>query len=311
MFQMLRKRKQQDGLTAVGIYADSVCAARVVTVPGQRPRLTRWRVEPVDAGHPADKALASLARELDLKRARCTTVLNDGDYQLVLTEAPAVPDEELKAALRWRVKDLIDFHINDATLDVFDLPATRGGNAREMYVVAARSAAVQQRAERLHAAGAQLEIIDIPELAQRNLAVLLPQDVQGTALLWLHASGGNLTLTRQGTLYLTRALTIGLDQLANAERRPAYFDQLVLEVQRSLDYYESHFREAPIRNLVLAPLATEVPGLAEHIAASLNVQVSSIDLAAVLDCEIEVPALWAGRCLATIGAALREAGETR
>jgi MSHA biogenesis protein MshI len=307
---MLRKRKRQDGLTAVGLHADSVCAARIVAAPGQRPRLTHWRTEPVDSEHPADKALAGLVRELDLKHARCTTVLNDGDYQLVLTEAPEVPPEELKAALRWRVKDLIDFHINDATLDVFDLPDVRGGAAREMYVVAARTRAVQERIGRLESAGAGLEIIDIPELAQRNVAVLLPQDSQGVVFLWLHASGGSLTLTRQGALYLTRPLTIGTNMLANAERRHAYFDQIVLEVQRSLDYYESHFREAPIRNLVLAPLATDVPGLVEHLRGSLNVQIGSADLATLIDCEVEVPVPSQARCLATIGAALREAGRT-
>jgi MSHA biogenesis protein MshI len=310
VFGSSRKRKLQEGLTAVGLYADGACAARVIATPGQRPRLAGWRFEAIDSEHPAEKVLAGVARELDLKRARCSTVLNEGDYQLVLTEAPEVPAGELKAALRWRVKDLIDFHINDATLDVFDLPDARGGSAREMYVVAARTRAVRERIERLEAAGANLEIIDIPELAQRNIAVLLPQDAQGVAFLWLHAGGGSLTLTRQGMLYLTRPLTIGTDMLANAERRHAYFDQIVLEVQRSLDYYESHFRAAPIRHLVLAPLATKVPGLVEHLGGSLNVQVGSANLATLIDCEVEVPAPWQARCLATIGAALREATGT-
>lgn len=305
MFKALNRRKIP-GLTAIGLEAQGVCVARVERPDGARPQLRALEFRPLD-GAPLDKLLASLAREHGLKRARCTTVLDEADYQLVLTEAPEVPPEELKAALRWRVKDLIDFHINDATLDVFDLPDTRGAAGREMYVVAARTRAVQERIERLETAGAGLEIIDIPELAQRNIALLLPQDAQGVAFLWLKAGGGNLTLTRQGMLYLTRPLTIGTDMLANAERRHAYLDQLVLEVQRSLDYYESHFRAPPIRHLVLAPLAGEVPELLEHLRGSLNLEVGSADLATLLDTDFELPAALQARCLATLGAALREA----
>ncbi len=52
---------------------------------------------------------------------------------------PAACDNELRAAVRWRIKDLIDFHIDDAVIDVFEMPAhARGGPNRMMYAVKAR-----------------------------------------------------------------------------------------------------------------------------------------------------------------------------
>lgn len=306
MFSFLKK-KQQSGLTAVGLYADGVCAVRVIHEPGQRPRIVKWVFETLDRGQSIDKALGSVARAFDLKRGRCTTVLGETDYQLLLTEAPDVKPEELKAALRWRVKDLIDFHINDAALDAFELPTdSTGGKVREMYAVAARNAAIQERADRLTAAGINLDIIDIPELAQRNLAALLPQDANGVALLSMQAGSGLITITRQASLYLSRALNVGFDTLRAAADPVAYFDHIVLEVQRSLDYYESHFREAPLRQLVLAPFAEEVPGFMEHLSANLGLTVSRMDLTTLVDSDSNLPPDIQARCLATLGAALRQ-----
>ncbi|MHB8427788.1 MAG: type IV pilus biogenesis protein PilM, partial [Acidiferrobacterales bacterium] len=275
--------------------------------PGRRPHILHWDFRPVSADAPQDRVLAGLAHDYDLRRARCTTLLGDDDYQLLLTEAPDVHADELKAALRWRVKDLINFHINDASLDVFDLPGdVAPGRAREMYVVAARNSSIQTRADALDAAGINLDIIDIPELAQRNVASLLPEDASGVAVLTLQAANGLVTLTRQGLLYLSRTLNVGYETLNGAAAPAGYFDHIVLEIQRSLDYFESHFREAPIRHLVLGAAAAALPALTEHLRANLNVQVSALDLAQLVDCDKPLPAAMQARFLAHIGAALRQ-----
>jgi MSHA biogenesis protein MshI len=290
----------------VSLHEDGVSAVCAAVAPGLRPRILKWGFKGLEQGQSPDKALASLARDFDLKRAHCTTVLNDGDYKLLLTEAPNVPSDELKAALRWRIKDLIDFHINDAALDAFDLPGIEHQGPRETYVVAARNAAIRTRADVLSAAGINLDIIDIPELAQRNIAACLPEDAAGMAMISFRPRNGLITVTRQGQLYLSRPLPVGSTALAEEGTRQTHFDQVVLEIQRSLDYFESHFREAPVRHVVVAPLSTEVPGLVDYLAANLSAQVSMMDLGHALDCEVEFPPAWQSRCLFTIGAALRQ-----
>lgn len=299
------KKKTDAGLTAVGYETGGVGIARIEH-EGTRPRLTvcEHRPSPPDD---IGKGLAQLASAHHLKKARCTTVLDETDYQLLLTEAPDVGADELKAALRWKIKDLIDFHINDATLDVFELPgATPESRSREMYAVAARNEAVQRRVDLLTGAGIGLEIIDIPELAQRNVAALLPEDAAGVVLLSLKAHSGLITITRQGYLYLSRPLNLGLDTLLAAGDPARYFDHIVLEVQRSLDYFESHFREAAIHHLVVAPLAEPLPALLEYLRANLGVTVGEMDLAQLLDSDVELsPALQAAS-FTIIGAALRQ-----
>ena len=73
-----------------------------------------------DAAEP--KSLERVAREFGAKRFQCTTLLKPQQYQILLVEAPAVKREELKSAVRWRIKDMLDYHIDDATIDVLDVP---------------------------------------------------------------------------------------------------------------------------------------------------------------------------------------------
>ncbi len=279
---------------------------RVQRVTGRPPVVTLFDFRPCSSDD-QDKVLARVAADYDLKRSRCTTVLNPNEYTLLLTEAPDVPPDELRAALRWRIKEMIDFHINDATLDVFDLPGEKAaGRARSMYAVAARTTAIQRRVDMMDTAGVNLDVIDIPEMAQRNLAALLPEDVKGVVLLSLTPTNGLITITKQSEIYLSRSIDIGLEMLERAEDINSLFDRIVLEIQRSLDYYDSHFRQSPINHLALAPMAKDIPGLEDYLKANLNATVMKMDLEKLLECDVQIAPALQSVCLPALGAALRQ-----
>lgn len=303
MFGIIKKRLLP-GLVAIGVRSDGVALARVES-GADGLRLAARDFRPFTPGHGLKDVLASMAQDFDLGRSRCTTVLSDADYKLLLTESPDVAADEVADAVRWRIKDLIDFHINDATLEVFDLPSDTGIASRDVYVVAARNQALQDRVHLFESAGIHLEIIDVPDLAQRNLASLLPENEAGVALLSFHAMGGLLTLTRQDNLYLSRAMNMGSDAMLRAYEASSFFDQIVLDVQRSLDYYESHFRQAPIRTLVVAPQTPPIPGLMDYLTRNFTMQVRSLDLNELLPCSDPPSVEWQGDHLLTLGAALR------
>ena len=298
------------GLTGVGLRSDGLCVVRIERMTGRPPALTLVDFRPWgDRGQ--EKVLERAAADYDLARSRCTTVLDSNEYSLLLTEAPDVPPDELRAAIRWRIKDLIDFHINDATLDVFDLPGEKpAGRARTMYAVAARSTAIQKRADMMSAAGINLDVIDIPEMAQRNLASLLPEDAQGVVLLSFTPGGGLITISKQSEIYLSRNIDIGLDALTQLSDTASMFDRIVLEVQRSLDYYDSHFRQAPITTLALAPMPREVPGLVGYLKANLSANVIAMDLTKLMECEVDLKPELQSACLTVLGAALRQEEKT-
>lgn len=302
----LRRSKPQ-GLTGIGIHVDGVSLARVVRVAGQKPRVTACEFVAADPDR-IDASLHDLAQRYALKNARCAVYLPSDDYRLLMVDAPNVPAEELTAAMRWRVKGLLDFDIAEATLEVFDFPLTqdRPGKERSVYVVAAHNPVIQGCYHRLQSAPARLEIIDIAEMAQRNLAMLLAHETDGAALLSLSPRGGLITLSRAGTLFISRNLDVGLDTLYRSAET-YHFERVALEIQRSLDYYTSHFRLPPIERLVLAPTALALPDLLAFL--NHTVPTTQMSLGELLEWDTPVDREVEARCLLTLGTALRHEEE--
>ncbi len=248
---------------------------------------------------------------------RCTTLLNAGDYQLLLVEAPDVESSELRAAIRWRIKDLIDFHIDDAVVDVVEIPGQDRGRARMMYVVAARSARVRSRIDQIEDAGLELTAIDVEELALRNIAALADQDRRGTCLLWFGADYGLILLVREDELYLSRRIEIGTNHLFSAaqsgdpdngdfgESLISLLEQVTLEIQRSLDYYDSHFALPPLGEMLVAPCAPPMPYLTRYLEANLNLRTHDLDLMRLFPSATLPDLATQARCLTAVGAALR------
>lgn len=257
--------------------------------------------------------LLGMVRKRELRKVPCAGLLRSGDYSLILVDSPDVPPAEIRAAMRWQVKELIDFHIDDAVIDVFDVPERDGRAGKRMYAVVARRGKVYQLINLLTSVGLDLKIIDIPEMALRNLAARLPEDAAGVALVAFDRNHGLMTLTRQGALYFSRRVDCGTDRLVEAgaggELTPtleALLDSLTIEIQRSLDFYERHFSQSAIAGIVLTP----VPGLTMEVCAYLQAQLGVptrwLDIAKEADVVGEVDGQKLLNCTAVIGASLRE-----
>lgn len=300
---------QKPGWLALSFQPQGICVAHVQRMPGGKPAVRLCRVS---EGSPADaRALEKLAKELHLGQYRCTTLLKLKEYQMLLVEAPSVPEAEMKTAIRWRVKDMLDYKIDDATVDVLDIPPGPDAPAkgRSLYAVAARNEIIQRLMALFDQAGLPLSVIDIPEMAQRNMASLLEENGRGLAMLSFGAEEGLLTVNYGGELYLSRHIEVALSHLQeeDAERRRALFEKVTLELQRSLDHFDRQFHFIGLGKLVLAPLPG-VEGLREYLAERLYLPVEEMDLAELLDFsaapELTQPAFQA-QCFFTLGAALR------
>ena len=232
-------------------------------------------------------ALEKLAKELQLDRYECTTLLASGEYQLLSVEAPNVPRDELKVAVRWKLKDMLDYHVNDATVDVLDVPVDKAAPVRNhmMYAVAARNQTIQQRQALFADAGIPLRVIDIPEMAQRNFSALLETEGRGLAFLSFDSQGGLLTVSYGGELYLARRIDLSLSQLESAddEQRTAYFDRITLELQRSLDHFDRQYHFINVASIVLAPIGANTSTLKDYLSEHLYVPVQTLELSAILD----------------------------
>ena len=229
-------------------------------------------------------ALQRVANQYSFDRYTCTTVFAPSEYQILVVDAPNVPRDELKAAIRWRIKDMLDYHVDDATIDVMEVPVNdeEGAKPRSMFAVAAANQVVQSRIGVFEQAKVDLKVIDIPDMAQRNIAVLYEQPERATALLSFGEWGGLLTLSARGELILSRRLEVTWPQLAVQSQRTYYLERIAEELRRSLDIFERQYQATPVAELLLAALPEPI-GLQEHLAEALYVPVRNIDLDEVID----------------------------
>ncbi len=196
-------------------------------------------------------------------------------YQVFQVERPeGIDDSELADALKWKLKDFLDFSPKDAVSDIFGFPedASRGRGPL-VNVVAARKSLVQELITLVAASGLELERIDIAELALRNLAVRLDSSNRGVALVHLKDRYGQMVICRGDTLYLSRRLDLSYDDLRDAAKQESAVQSLALEMQRSMDYFESQLGQVPPSTIRLVARDSVLPlssMLSSYVAATIE-----------------------------------------
>ncbi len=300
-----RKGTKGTGWMAIGFLTEgvvAVCANRGGA--GSRPI-----VEGVSFHAAAKDARASALTRLerDANAYQCSCLLSPDDCQILSLEAPVVPPDELKSAVRWRLKDMLDFHIDDATFDVLAIPADKGAASRpgSMFAVVAKNLLIGQTQAMFDDAGIELRVIDIPEMAQRNLAALAEPEGRAVAMLSIGDEGVLLTVTAGGELYFSRRMEVTAAQLL---RHPeSVYERITLEMQRSLDHFDRQHHTIPLAKVVLGPME-DPSGLRDYLSKNLYVPVELLDLESILDLS-RVPELKGKEAqrkyLMVIGAALR------
>jgi MSHA biogenesis protein MshI len=307
--RFFKKAKKKDGWLSIAVQHDGVAAVGIQRIPGARPLVRCAHFLP---GRAASELLEKAGREGQAGSAHCATLLAGGEYQVISIEAPNVPKEELKTAVRWRLKDLLDFPADQATIDVLDIPLEAGAAQRaqgSIFVVAARNSVIGPRQKLFLDAKVDLRAIDIPEMAQRNISAMLEPEGRGVAMVSFGEDGGLLTVSFRGDLYLSRRFDVTLEQLLDPdhERRHGCFERVTLELQRSLDHFERQYSFISVAKLVLGP--STVSGLEEYLSSNLYMPIETLDLASLLDLgrtpELLDRALQQ-RFFLPLGAALRE-----
>ena len=270
------------------------------------PHLLHARYLPFSGGGIADR-LAEWVDEHDLNKCRGVGVIAGADYQVMQVETPPVPATEMRQAAAWRVRDLVDFPLDQAVIDTFPPPTTAQRGQDNVNVVVAKRAAVTERIDQLKAAGLSLEAIDIPELVQRNISLRLPEARGGHGLLALDEREGLITVFREGEQFLARALDTGRRDLQDAPEDAG--ENLLLEVQRSFDYFDSALSQPPLGALYVHPAGRAESALLELFGDNLsNIELRAFGLGDVATLDVDPPHEGA-LMLHALGAGLRSEGK--
>lgn len=203
---------------------------------------------------------------------QCHLVLANAQSQIVQVDKPNVPDDEMSAALKWQVKDLVSVSPENMVLDYFQGPTLAGGHEKINVVCVAKSDLIELVTP-LTTEKISLASVTTEEFA---FASLLP--IQQDAVLFVCQQPNeeiNILIVKNGQLFFSRRLR-GFAQIAQKtedELSMGVIDSLSLEIQRSTDYFERQLKQAPIKVIeILLPLEKEA-FLARKLAENTNVEV--------------------------------------
>lgn len=302
--KLFGEKIRKNEVIGVEFTTDGVAFAYVQRPATQEPRLIHCEFLPCDSSVNPAEILRGRLTKLNLQDVPCNMIINSNHYQLVLGEAPKVPQEELAEALRWKIKDLIQFPIADAVITAFLLPedSLSGGNRLAYAAVAQRNAIVDMIAQ-AKMAKLKLEAIEIPELAMRNLAQTCCDSQRGIALIHLGRGEGNLLIIRDNKVYLLRHFLLAYEAGLRDEI-PA--EALVLELQRSLDYFERQMRQVPPSQVMIYGENVTSEKITPAIRDSLSVSIELLDIENGLQISSNVQQHTFSYCLVAVGAALRQ-----
>jgi len=305
----LKRKKTVDQAVGVAYEPEGISLAHVSS---DREGLSLQHIGFYPVKDPQDRGneLKKIVSQLGLKGMPAYFVLGFDQYSLMQIEAPEVPAEELKSAVRWRIKDLIDYHVDDAEIEIIPLPVSkRAGAPKLMYVLAARTSFVKTIIDDMTAAGLELVVIDAMELALRNMTFADVEENRAGAFLYLSEHFNLIEICDNGSLCLSRHINMDFNRIdpLTGEGKMEMMDMLSLEVQRSMDYYESQFANGAATKI---NMVTQVPiSVSEFMEVADSYLTAPVQPLAALE-KIQGIDQYdnqlVARCLPPIGAAVRD-----
>lgn len=193
--------------------------------------------------------LKSFVSEHNLSNTKTTIVFATKKYRLVQTDKPGVPDTEIAQALQWSVKDLLMTQ-DEVAIDYFDLPAQTTG-ANKVNVVAIAKNELYEVCKGVMEAGLFIAQVTVEELATCEL---LPDNQDGYVTMF-QSPGAEvcLNIVKGGKLYFSRRIK-GYEQISSfteMELQMGVSETLSVELQRSMDFFESQLRQAPVKKIFI------------------------------------------------------------
>ena len=176
-----------------------------------------WAVLKMGDEQQGTDSLGSFASRLQaggLKGFGAVFMLRASQYQFLQIDTPAVPPEELRAAARYQIREMLQSHVDDVTIDVVRVgAAAHQGSNGHSFVVAAPNVVVRAELDMAAAINCPVSVIDVQDMAQRNLqSVLAQRDGQperaNAALVLVPGQQALLTICVNDELFYTRRFDV-------------------------------------------------------------------------------------------------------
>ena len=308
--QLFRPGKRKE---RVGLAIDASSVALSVIIPDKEMRFKHINsvYRSLDGPGDAAKTLAKIVSENKLSGCETYWALATNQYKIHQIDLPEANTTEMLPAVMWAVKDLLDFPVAQAVIDYYPVPpeCVRGAQ-QKINVVTSDRLVLQPIFDAIKNAGLSIKVIDIPELALRNIMLSMEDVKFGVGLLYQNPQGVVLGFYRDKHLLFSRVLT-GVKMLQDTLDKtsgPAAREAILLEIQRTIDYYQSQLSQPPLKAIYIQPLIVPPGDLQSYLQKNLGISVENIDLNnSTLTLKAFTPPIQYG-CFKSLSVAMREGG---
>lgn len=275
----------------------------------------------LSSGEQAVDVLSKAVEDRGLEGVDTVVVLESGKYNMMHVDRPSVGQEEMADAVKWKIRDYLSYPVDEAVVDTFSIPGLDDHvrAAGWVYAVVAQDQEIQALVNIIRKSGLNLVAIDIPEFCLRNLAARAPASNQSTGLLHVLPQETLFVLLRGDIMYLTRAFEIGFADVApktsesdfgglSLEGIPSSHENAILQIQRSLDYFDSHFGQASVSQLLVLPNDAQLSSFIESLQSNTGLNADSLRISDLVELGDDVNERDCNDALLAIGASLRTPG---
>ncbi|GAB4233941.1 MAG: type IV pilus assembly protein PilM [Acidobacteriota bacterium] len=258
---------------------------------------------------PLAEAIERVFREQKIRNNRVATSISGHSVIVKKVALPAMTEEELAQSIQWEAEQYIPFDLSEVNVDYQVVERSAGDQKLEVILVAAKKEKIADYTSVISLAGKIPVVVDIDAFALQNAYEVnyAPSAETVTALLDIGASSTNLSIVRGTEFLFTRDIAIGGHQYSEflqeefdisfedaerykrgedvpeelAERVQGILDavsqNLVLEVEKTLDYFKTTTYAEDVQQMYLTGGASRTPGLLEALSNQLQFAVDWFD----------------------------------
>lgn len=221
------------------------------------------------------ESITQCINDLDIERAQVVIVLPAHLYQIVQMDKPNLSVEEIKQSLPWTVKDLVTIPAESIIADFIENPIKQGGQEK-ISVFAANKTLLMPIINAVHKSKAELELITCEEFV---LTGLLEVDTAAHLIVYQHeGQEPSIQIVRDGCLLFSRRLRgfSRLPTMSIEDLSMGLLDSFSLELQRSIDFFESQLKQPPLKSLQLYLPSEHLEQVVEQLKVHFPVKVTTL-----------------------------------
>jgi type IV pilus assembly protein PilM len=229
---------------------------------------------------------------------------------------PVMPQEEIESALKWELKEQVEFDIDKAKIRFYTLgekESEDGVKKIELIVFAYKESDVESRVKQLKDIGLNVQHVlplDFAMAKYLSNSKIMPEN-EKAAIVDIGSAKTIISIIEKGRVSFTREIAIGGDTITEAmtgvimsekgkielSREDAekmkieygipkdikmlamirpILEKLAGQIKGSLEYYEQHFYEAGVKKIILAGNGSRLKGLGEYISRETGVEILTI-----------------------------------